>query len=81
MAQSIEDYERLGFRDEVREKVFFSNPTTAQSVKGYHRSLTWCTRQMESELPKETAFGRCWSQSLASNASLIAAHSPSSEPE
>jgi uncharacterized protein len=27
MAQSIEDYERLGFRDEVREKVFFSNAT------------------------------------------------------
>jgi predicted TIM-barrel fold metal-dependent hydrolase len=27
MTQSIEDYERLGFRDEVREKVFFSNAT------------------------------------------------------
>jgi predicted TIM-barrel fold metal-dependent hydrolase len=27
MAQSIEDYEKLGFRDVVREKVFFSNAT------------------------------------------------------
>jgi predicted TIM-barrel fold metal-dependent hydrolase len=25
MAQSIADYERIGFRDDVREKVFFAN--------------------------------------------------------